>query len=295
MTAGFAELFADAGVRGWMHAVPVRRSDIEAGVGADEPVVMASVYKLPVLVTFCRMVDGGELDPREPVTLDPEGRTPGPTGVSQFLDPVRLSLRDAVRSMVAVSDNAAADEVLRRVGVDRVNETMHALGLRSTRVLGGTADILHRLVVDTETGSPAEAFAAIGDNDIIVRPTGYDPVLSSATTARDMTTLASALWRGGCASVEQTAFMRDVLSSQVFTARLRSGFPYSDVIVAGKTGTLGAVRNEVGVIEFPDGDAFAVAVFTRAARADALLPKADAAIGQAARVAIAALRRHGAG
>lgn len=295
MTAGFAELFADAGVRGWMHAVPVRRSDVEAGVGADEPVVMASVYKLPVLVTFCRMVDGGELDPREPVTLEPEGRTPGPTGVSQFLDPVRLSLRDAVRSMVAVSDNAAADEVLRRVGVDRVNETMHALGLRSTRVLGGTADILHRLVVDTETGSPAEAFAAIGDNDIIVRPTGYDPVLSSATTARDMTTLASALWRGGCASVEQTAFMRDVLSSQVFTARLRSGFPYSDVIVAGKTGTLGAVRNEVGVIEFPDGDAFAVAVFTRAARADALLPKADAAIGQAARVAIAALRRHGAG
>lgn len=298
MTGGLSELFADAGVRGWMHAVPVSvpvlGAEVETGLDADEPVVMASVYKLPVLVTFCRMVDAGDLDPREQVTLEPDGRTPGPTGVSQFLDPVRLSLRDAVRSMAAVSDNAAADEVLRRVGVDRVNETMHALGLRSTRVLGGTAHILQRLVDDTETGSPAEAFAVIGDNDTVVRPTGYDPVLSSATTARDMTLLLSAVWSGACASAEQTAFMRGVLSSQVFTARLRSGFPYSDVTVAGKTGTLGAVRNEVGVIEFSDGAAFAVAVFTRAARADPLLPKADAAIGRVARAAVADLRRRAA-
>ncbi len=91
-------------------------------------------------------------------------------------------------------------------------------------------------------------------------------------------------------SADQTAFVRAVMASQIFTARLRSGFPFADVVVAGKTGTLGAVRNEVGVIEFPDGDAFAVAVFTRAARADALLPRADAAIGQAARTAIAELR-----
>ncbi|QCQ92532.1 serine hydrolase [Rhodococcus sp. SGAir0479] len=293
MTGRFAELFADAGVRGWVHAVPVRGAAAETGLDADAPVVMASVYKLPVLVTFCRMVDSGDLDPREQVTLEPEGRTPGPTGISQFLDPVRLSWRDAVRSMMTLSDNAAADEVLRRIGVDRVNETMQTLGLHSTRVLGGTAQILQRLVDDTETRSPAEAFAALGDNDTIVRPAGYDPVLSSATTARDMTTLLSALWRGACASAEQSAFMRAVTASQVSTARLRSGFPFADVTVAGKTGTLGAVRNEVGVIEFPDGDAFAVAVFTRAARADPLLPKADAVIGQAARVAVAELRRRG--
>ncbi|MCL2534450.1 MAG: class A beta-lactamase-related serine hydrolase [Nocardiaceae bacterium] len=293
MTAGLPEIFADAAVRGWVHAVPIRGPRTEIGLDADAPVVTASVYKLPVMVTFCRLVDAGDLDPREPVTLDPDDRTPGPTGVSQFLDSVRMSLRDAVRSMMAVSDNAAADEVLRRVGVDRVNETMRMLGLRSTRVLGGTAEILQTLVDDTETTSPAEAFARIGDNDSVVRPTGYDPVLSSATTARDMTTLLSAVWSGGAASGEQTDFMRAVMSSQVFTARLRSGFPYSDVTVAGKTGTLGAVRNEVGVIEFPDGDAFAVAVFTRAARADPLLPRADAAIGGAARAAVAELRRLG--
>ncbi len=77
--------------------------------------------------------------------------------------------------MMAMSDNAAADELLRRVvGVDRVNETMRSLGLSSTRIVGGTSDILESLVADTGTRSPAEAFAAIGDNDSVVFPRGYD-------------------------------------------------------------------------------------------------------------------------
>ncbi|RDI26822.1 beta-lactamase class A [Rhodococcus sp. AG1013] len=294
-TTGLSDVFVDAAVRGCLHAIPVsdRRAGIEVGASPDQPVVMASVYKLPLLVTFCRLVDAGDLDPRRQVTLDPSTRTTGPTGVSQMSDPVRMSLRDMARSMMAVSDNAAADELLRRVGVDRVNETMGGLGLSSTRIVGGTADSLESLVADTGTRSPAEAFARIGDNDTVVFPSGYDPVLSSATTPRDMTTLLSAVWTGAVLSADQTAFVRVLMSSQVFTARLRSGFPFADVVVAGKTGTLGAVRNEVGVIEFPDGDAFAVAVFTRAARADALLPRADAAIGLAARAAIADLRRLG--
>lgn len=288
-----ADLFADAGVRGWMHAVRLDAPGTEYELGPDTPVVMASVYKLPVLVTFCRLVDSGELDPRQPVELDPATRTIGPTGISQFLDPVRVSLRDLVRSMMTVSDNAAADEVLQRIGVERVNTTLEELGTRSTRIVGGTAEVLRTLVADTGASSSAEAIARIGDNNRIIAPTGYDPVLSSSTTPRDMTRLLSAVWSGDAVSPEQTGFIRSVMSSQVFTARLRSGFPYGDVNVAGKTGTLGAIRNEAGVIEFPGGDAFAVAVFTKAARADALLPKADAAIGLAARAAIAELRRRG--
>jgi hypothetical protein len=42
--------------------------------------------------------------------------------------------------------------------------------------------------------------------------------------------------------------------------------------VAGKTGSLGALRNEVGVVHFEGEHPVAVAVFTHAARADAALP-----------------------
>ncbi|MCX6465315.1 MAG: serine hydrolase, partial [Pseudonocardiales bacterium] len=65
---------------------------------------------------------------------------------------------------------------------------------------------------------------------------------------------------------------------------------YRGVAVAGKTGTLGAIRNEVGVVSFTGERPVAVAVFTRAARADPVLPRADAVIGAAARIAVTDLR-----
>ncbi|MGV9547587.1 serine hydrolase, partial [Streptomyces ardesiacus] len=47
---------------------------------------------------------------------------------------------------------------------------------------------------------------------------------------------------------------------------------------------------EVGVVEYPDGGRYAVAVFTRTAHTAAVLPAADAVIGTAARIAVDALR-----
>ena len=60
--------------------------------------------------------------------------------------------------------------------------------------------------------------------------------------------------------------------------------------MANKTGTLGALRHDVGVVRFPGEDPYAVAVLTRSARADLILPRADAAVGAAARHAVDALR-----
>jgi beta-lactamase class A len=62
------------------------------------------------------------------------------------------------------------------------------------------------------------------------------------------------------------------------------------VKVSGKTGTLWGVRNESGVVEYPDGKRYAVAVFVRSDVIRSRLPAADAAIGRAARVAVDHLR-----
>ncbi len=59
---------------------------------------------------------------------------------------------------------------------------------------------------------------------------------------------------------------------------------------SGKTGTLPTVRNEVGVVEYPDGGRYAVAVFTRSASTSQKNAAADAVIGRAARLAVDALR-----
>lgn len=290
-----ARTFADAGVEGWLHAVSLAPSHPggarrEIGVGADEPVVMASVYKLPLLVAFCRRIDAGEIDPREPVTVPPDGRTVGPTGLSAMRDAITLSWRDLAYLMIAVSDNAAADVLLDRVGLTYLRETLHELGIHHTTVQGGTADAHRTLVADTASADTAAAFRALASNDAAPHVRAYDAAYGSATTPRDMTLLLDAVWSDRAASPAQCAFARELLGAQVWPHRLRSGFPYAGVRVAGKTGTIGPIRNEVGVVHFAGERPVAVAVFTHAARADELLPRADSVIGQAARLAVTDLR-----
>ena len=285
------EVLADAGAQGWVHAIRLggdgtRRLDI----GADELVVTASVYKLPLLVALARAFDAGELDPRERVLIDPASCTPGPTGVSTFLDPVRMSWRDLAASMMAVSDNAAADVILGAVGLEAVAEALRTAGLHRTRVVGGTADAHAALVEEMGASSAAEAFALLADNDEARTVRAYDPSYASATTPREMTRLLELIWADEVASPQQCAFIRRLLGGQVWMHRVRAGFPFRGVAVAGRTGTIGAVRNEVSVVEF-DGEApVAVAVFTLAARADPELPRVDAAIAECARIAVTDLR-----
>ena len=54
-------------------------------------------------------------------------------------------------------------------------------------------------------------------------------------------------------------------------------------------GTWPGIRNEVGVVEYPDGSRYAVAVFTATERQAARLPEIDH-VGTAARIAVDELR-----
>lgn len=285
-------VFADAGCNGWLHARVVGQPSGSAAVlslGGEQPVVPASVYKVVLLVAAARAVDAGRIDPRARVVVDPAAATPGPTGIATLSDPVELSVRDLLRSMIAVSDNAAAGVLMRLVGLDAVQATARDLGLHGTRIVGGDAEIHAAMMAETDTHTVAEAFAALADDDLARPVRAYDPTFGSATTAADMTALLAAIWSDTAASVEQCAFARSALAGQVFRHRVASGFG-SAPSIAGKTGTLGALRNEVAVVEYPGEHPVAVAVFTHAARNDPSLPRVDAAIGTVAAIAVDALR-----
>ena len=159
--------FSNAAVQGWLHARPLTGDD-EVALDADQRVVMASLYKLPVLVAFCRAVDAGVIDPREPVRLEPRRRTPGPTGIGALKDPVTMSWRDLARMMVAVSDNAAGDALLATVGLERIDATLAELGLASTNLTGGTAAMHRALQSQVGARDVSQALAALADNDVPV-------------------------------------------------------------------------------------------------------------------------------
>ncbi len=277
--------FAEAGVTGWLHAVDID-SGAQIDAGADQPVVTASVHKLCLLVALHQQAEAGRLDLAEQVVCPPQDRTPGPTGLAAMLDEVRLSLRDAAYLMVAVSDNTAADLLLDRVGLDAVNATTRRLGLTRTHAAQTFRAFLATIKEDAGPTGPR----ALADPRVIARLRALDPARTNRSTPRDMTRLLGVLWRDEAGTAEHCAAMRRLLGLQVWPHRLASGFPFDDVHVAGKTGSAPTLRNEVGVVEYPDHGRYAVAVFTRAAGPAATLPAADAVIGTAARIAVDALR-----
>lgn len=284
------EMFDDAGVRGWLHVADLHRPEACVTLDPDEPVPVGSVYKVPLMVAYCRQVDAGTLDPRRPVTLGPADRMPGPTGVSILRDPVTLSLRDLVALMMSVSDNTAAHAVLDRVGGGAVDEVCRDIGMPDTRIFGGVATTLARLVTETGAESLGAALERMSDNDATVPPVVYDPVSKASAPPADLARLLRAIWTDTAASPDSCAFMREVMGRQPWRHRLASGFPHDDVTVSGKTGTFGSMRHEAGVIELADGSTYTAVVFTQAARADTVLPRADAVIGATARRAVEELR-----
>ncbi|MFE3323378.1 serine hydrolase [Streptomyces sp. NPDC059176] len=277
--------FAEAGVSGWLHAVDID-SGSQIGIGADHPVPTASVHKLCCLVTLHQHAAAGHLDLTEQIDCPPTERTPGPTGLAAMLDPVRMSLRDVAYLMMSVSDNTAADLLLQRIGLDAVNHTTNRLGLRHTRAVHTFSQLFATIREDAGPGGAQ----ALTDPHTIARLRALDPSRTNRTTPRDMTRLLCALWRDEACTPEHGVAIRRLLGLQVWPHRMASGFPFDDVHVAGKTGSLPTLRNEVGVVEYPDGGRYAVAVFTRSASTAALLPAADAVIGSAARIAVDTLR-----
>lgn len=278
-----SSVFRAAGVAGCLHAVDLRTGD-EVAHRADEPVVTASIFKVPLLVEFARQADEGLLDWTERVTVGDVHRTFGPTGVSAFLDDATLSLRDLAYLMITVSDNSSADVLVSRVGLDAVNAMLARFAFATTRVTQGAGQMFVSMEADT-----GHLWPFVDPEELAVM-SALDPSVANRSTARETTRLFGLIWADRAASPERCAWMRRLFGLQVWPHRLSSGFPYDDVAVSGKTGTLPTVRNEAGVVEYPDGGRYAVAVYTRAFSPALNQPRADAVIGTAARMAVDHLR-----
>lgn len=287
----------DAGIIAWLYAVRLR-PDLPSGLdpgpearldaGGTTPNAVASLYKLPLALAWAELVEAGDREAAAVLDLAAEYRSPGPTGVGMLLDDVSLTARDAVRMMLAVSDNACADAVLRHLGRETVNAELARLGLGSTVIRRGSADAIRRVMADTGAASAGEAETLLAGPDEDRGTSQYDPALASASTAQELCRALALVWRR---DAEAHRCVREAMSRQAWRHRVASGFPHDDVLVSGKTGTLVRLRHEAAVIEFPHEWPIAVTVLTRAVRSERHLPRVDAAIGELARIAVTPLRR----
>lgn len=281
-----AEIAAAAkavGASVFAHAIDLETGR-QVGFGSDDPTVMASVFKVPVLVEYARQVVAGELSPTERVSFDPAKATLGPTGLSVFSDPAEWSLRDMATSMITVSDNAATDIVMAKLGRDRINNTMRELGLPETFLLGDCNLIFEMMAEDMGADIADRKTLNASDSARVAAFSVCTPAQTNRSTPRESAELLRLIWTDQAASAEACAEVRRILGLQVWPHRLRSGFPSDDIQVSGKTGTIGIVRNEIGMVEFPDGRKHAIAVFIRTDEFRSNNPDADRLIGTVGRL-----------
>jgi beta-lactamase class A len=296
----FQALFEMVDCTGSVHAVALD-SGHEIGYHADTPVVMASIFKAIVALEFYAQSRAGLLDPAGSVDVGPASATPGPTGLSNFQDGARLSLRDLATQMMTVSDNAATDVVLHAVGIDAINVRAAACGCRDTHVGSDLQTMLDGVGREMDFADYKELLSAqmgaLGD-DARLRAhdaarlaalSAFDPARTTRTTARDMTGFLAAVWRDVAADPDACADLRAVMAQQV-TRRLEAAVPDGGTLAAKSGGLFGRIRNEIAVIGYPDGASYAVAVFTIAAVPFRATAAINAQIARIAAAAIDALR-----
>jgi beta-lactamase class A len=142
----------------------------------------------------------------------------------------RVTNRDLAQFMVAVSDNAATNVLIDRVGMQNVNATLRSLGLTKT--------MLRRKMIDI-------AAARRGDENV--------------ATPQEMARLLEAVYKEKALNKQATAQFIKQLSTlkQSYIPRL---LPDS-VQVANKPGDLEAVRNDSGIV-YTQNRPFAISVMT---------------------------------
>jgi beta-lactamase class A len=167
------------------------------------------------------------------------GLTPGVT---------RVTNRDLAQFMVAVSDNAATNVLIDRVGMQNVNATLRSLGLTKT--------MLRRKMIDI-------AAARRGDENV--------------STPQEMTRLLEMIYKGKALNKEGA----DQLIKQLKTLKKDSYLSYElpvDVELADKPGSLDSVRTDSGIV-FARNRPFAISVMTAYDRDE---KAAERAIGEVA-------------
>ncbi len=212
---------------------------------SDRVLRTASIGKLILLVETAERIAAGRLDPREPLTREPQDAV-ADSGLWQHLRTDTLCVADVATLIGSVSDNLATNVLLRRIGLDSVHRRGDELGLRDT--------VLHDKVRDArdETMPPTLSTGTARELAGLMADLAGRHDLTAATVRRWIANSTDLSMVGG-------AFGLDPLAHQ----GVDRGF-----LLHHKTGANVDVRADVGVVVGPQGR-LAYAVLANWSRTDA--------------------------
>jgi len=185
----------------------------------DEPLVAASVIKVPIMVEAFRRIGAGTLDPNAEVVIAPEDKKPSCGALTYMHDGLKVTVRDLIVLMIILSDNTATNLMIDMLGVEPVNETMRELGIPG----------------------------------ITLRRKLFEPELSrrgiqNTITARGVGMLLGRMAEGRLLGEAPDRQMMDILLDQRLNGKLPFFLHPLDVDVAHKTGEDDGTTHDAGVV-----------------------------------------------
>jgi beta-lactamase class A len=243
-------------------------SDEEILLNADTIFPTASTFKAILLYEMYRQVDQGKIDPSMRIVIEDRHRVPG-SGVIQDLDAgASLTLRDVATLMIIISDNAATDIIYDLLGKDAIQQAVDDLGMTSTSIPLPTWGILCGLH-DIDPNDSSITYEALKEKLSTVQPPKDSAAFSETrendiTTPRDILRLYELIEQGYGLTAAGRDSVLDILKRQKVSERIPVHLPLGTVC-AHKTGSIGGVRNDAGIIYALDGTTYAVSIFTKGA------------------------------
>lgn len=201
-------------------------------IGVNENTVFpaASLIKLPILWEFFAQCEAEQIDPNEIYSLSEADKVRGFGVLRQLKPDLTLRLIDLATLMIIVSDNTATNLLIDRLGLDSINNTIQALGLKGTS--------LKRKMFDHT-----------------------DPSLENFTTARDTERILQLLLFDNAPLGKYHDQPRTILEGQQCKNKLHCGFP-KDTWVANKTGDSPGLEHDAGLVRLGN-DEFILVVLTK--------------------------------
>lgn len=195
-------------------------------IKASEPYAAASIIKIPILIRLFKSIEANQLTIYDEMTLTPYYKAEGSGDLQTKPLGSKYTIDQLARAMIEKSDNSATNMIISAVGsMTDINSGIRSWGLSNTHLNNWLPDI---------------------------EGTNY-------TTARDLATMLYNLDNPGFLNINSREYIIDYMSHVENNRLVQAGLG-KDALFVHKTGDIGKMLGDAGIVFTPTGKKYIVVI-----------------------------------
>ncbi|MCQ2789797.1 MAG: class A beta-lactamase-related serine hydrolase [bacterium] len=197
-----------------------------ADINASKVYSAASIIKLPVLIQLFKSIEENQLTVYDEMTLTPYYKAEGSGTIKNSMSGTNYTIDELAKKMIQVSDNSATNMIMAKIGgMPDVNGALRSWGIQHTTVNNWLPDLAG---------------------------TNY-------TTARDLAKMLYNIDNPGFLNINSREYIIDYMSHVENNRLIQAGLP-KDAMFVHKTGDIGKMLGDAGIVYTPEGKKYIVVI-----------------------------------